>query len=107
MSWGLFGHSLTMNFLLGVSIVCVSMHQFFSFGELPGAPGKGHAPAGGAAAAAAAAALAAGSGKGPPSCMIHSPSLEHIRLSPVENGLGSGSGSGSGSTGERAPLLPR
>jgi hypothetical protein len=33
MSWALFGHTLTMNFLLGVSIVFVSMHQFFTFGR--------------------------------------------------------------------------
>lgn len=26
----LFGHTLTMNFLLGISIVFISMHQFFS-----------------------------------------------------------------------------
>lgn len=33
MSWVMFGHTLTMNFLLGVSIVFVSMHQFFTFGD--------------------------------------------------------------------------
>lgn len=27
MSWALFGHALTVNFLLGVSIVLISMHQ--------------------------------------------------------------------------------
>jgi predicted phage tail protein len=29
-SAALFGHILTMNFLLGISIVFISMHQFFS-----------------------------------------------------------------------------
>lgn len=33
MSWMLFAHPLTVNFGLGVSIVFVSMHQFFSFGD--------------------------------------------------------------------------
>ncbi|KAF5828357.1 hypothetical protein DUNSADRAFT_17740 [Dunaliella salina] len=37
MSWVLFGHSLTLNFMLGVSIVLISMHQFFTFGDKPAA----------------------------------------------------------------------
>lgn len=32
MSAVLFGHSLTLNFVIGVSIVFISMHQFFSQG---------------------------------------------------------------------------
>eukprot|EP00983_Pelagomonas_calceolata_P123058 1160966-Pelagomonas_calceolata.AAC.7 len=34
MSWVLFGHSLTVNFILGVSIVLISMHQVFAPGPL-------------------------------------------------------------------------
>lgn len=33
MSFLLFGHDLTLNFAVGVSIVFISMHQFFSFGD--------------------------------------------------------------------------
>ena len=32
MSAALFGHSLTLNFLIGVTVVFISMHQFFSQG---------------------------------------------------------------------------
>ena len=32
MSAALFGHTLTLNFLIGVTIVFISMHQFFSQG---------------------------------------------------------------------------
>jgi len=35
MSYFMFGHALTINFLLGVSIVFVSMHQFFTGGQAP------------------------------------------------------------------------
>ncbi|KAM0940646.1 putative nucleotide-sugar transporter [Dioscorea sansibarensis] len=41
-SAALFGHTLTMNFMLGISIVFISMHQFFS----PIAEGKDEAPNG-------------------------------------------------------------
>lgn len=34
MSAALFGHSLTLNFAIGVTIVFISMHQFFAQGEL-------------------------------------------------------------------------
>ena len=34
MSAALFGHSLTLNFLIGVTVVFISMHQFFSQGAL-------------------------------------------------------------------------
>ena len=36
MSAALFGHPITMNFLIGVSIVFISMHLFFSLGTFPG-----------------------------------------------------------------------
>ena len=32
MSAALFGHALTLNFVLGVTIVFISMHQFFAQG---------------------------------------------------------------------------
>lgn len=35
MSAALFGHPITMNFLIGVSIVFISMHLFFSLGTFP------------------------------------------------------------------------
>lgn len=38
LSAALFGHSLTLNFCIGVSIVGISMHQFFSQGPPPPAP---------------------------------------------------------------------
>ncbi|MEW5318972.1 MAG: hypothetical protein WDW38_010150 [Sanguina aurantia] len=57
MSYALFGHELSTHFFIGVSIVLVSMHQFFTFG------GKGE-PATAVHRAA--------------SKMVFSPSLEHI-----------------------------
>jgi hypothetical protein len=54
LSWALFAHALTPSFLVGVSIVCVSMHQFFSGASLartPGSAGSGAGMAGGGAAA--------------------------------------------------------
>ncbi|GFH18272.1 nucleotide-sugar transporter, partial [Haematococcus lacustris] len=33
MSFLLFSHPITVNFGLGVAIVFISMHQFFTFGE--------------------------------------------------------------------------
>lgn len=63
LSWALFGHKLTMNFLIGVSIVFISMHQFFTFGD------KGDK-----------------SKAGKPTGMVYSPSMEHIRVSDA-NGL--------------------
>jgi hypothetical protein len=33
LSAALFGHKLTLNFCIGVSIVGISMHQFFSQGD--------------------------------------------------------------------------
>ncbi|MEW5305500.1 MAG: hypothetical protein WDW36_008034 [Sanguina aurantia] len=56
-SYALFGHELSTHFFIGVSIVLVSMHQFFTFGD------KGE-PATAANRAA--------------SRMVFSPSLEHI-----------------------------
>lgn len=63
LSWALFGHKLTMNFLIGVSIVFISMHQFFTFGD------KGDKVK-----------------AGKPTGMVYSPSMEHIRVSDA-NGL--------------------
>ena len=36
MSAALFGHTLTLNFMLGVSVVFISMHLFFTMGERRG-----------------------------------------------------------------------
>uniref|UniRef100_A0A061RYD9 Nucleotide-sugar transporter n=1 Tax=Tetraselmis sp. GSL018 TaxID=582737 RepID=A0A061RYD9_9CHLO len=47
MSMVLFSHPITLNFAIGVSIVFVSMHQFFSFGPEKAPPGGGHPKAGG------------------------------------------------------------
>jgi hypothetical protein len=62
----MFGHKLTMNFLIGVSIVFISMHQFFTFGD----KGQGKKP-------------------GRPTGMVYSPSMEHIRVSDA-NGVSQG-----------------
>ena len=43
----LFHHPLTVNFFIGVSIVLISMHQFFSFGHLTAHKTAGSNPAGG------------------------------------------------------------
>jgi len=40
MSYILFGHDLSVNFIVGVSIVLISMHQFFSYGDPKGAKGE-------------------------------------------------------------------
>jgi hypothetical protein len=83
MSWAMFGHQLTANFLIGVSIVFVSMHQFFSFGDKSqGAPGA----------------------KTPvrPTGMVYSPSMDHIRMSD-ENGVAVVAGEHEA----KALLLPR
>jgi hypothetical protein len=53
LSWLMFAHPLTMNFALGVSIVFVSMHQFFTFGDK-----KDQKKAG----------------------IVYSPSMDHIRV---------------------------
>jgi hypothetical protein len=122
MSWAAFSHPLTINFLVGVSIVFVSMHQFFTFGPAKGAPpppggagvkagSDGGAAAGGDAAGAPGAAN--GGGARPP-VMLHSPSMDHFRLAtapPSGNGivlaaLEEGGGAAFGG-GPRAPLLPR
>jgi len=42
MSAVLFGHSLSLNFLIGVFIVLISMHQFFTFGEKKPAKNGSH-----------------------------------------------------------------
>jgi hypothetical protein len=117
MSWAMFAHPLTVNFAIGVSIVFVSMHQFFTFTDKAG-PAKGAA----AAAGNGAVALAASSARGPPAPqMIHSPSMDQFRVAagpPSGNGglstlaeegadeYGEGLALG-GPDGSRAPLLPR
>lgn len=81
MSWAMFGHQLTMNFLIGVSIVFVSMHQFFSFGDKAGQKTAGPAAR-----------------PGTPG-MVYSPSMDHIRVT-SENGSAPPEP-------DRVPLLPR
>ncbi|GFR48706.1 hypothetical protein Agub_g10662 [Astrephomene gubernaculifera] len=97
LSFALFGHDLTINFFLGVSIVFVSMHQFFTYGDKPKANERAMPR------------------------MLYSPSLDHIALaasagtpSSAAGGLGLGGGgvadevAGSGESGDvRRPLLPR
>ena len=62
LSAALFGHSLTLNFALGVSIVFISMHLFFSMGGTKGNVSKS---------------------RGNVARMTLSPSLEHLNLSRV------------------------
>lgn len=85
MSWALFAHQLTMNFAIGVSIVFISMHQFFTFGDKAG---KGHAGA-------------------EDRKMLYSPSMDQISVAAAtvahDNGLVY---SREGIT-DRAALLPR
>jgi drug/metabolite transporter (DMT)-like permease len=125
LSWLLFSHALTPSFLVGVSIVCVSMHQFFSGPAL--SKGTGVAGGGGGAAAdrkashqlgvgvggagggsngAATGAGGAGGGAagGASSGMIVSPSMDHLSLTSaaVSGAIGGGNGIES-----RQPLLPR
>ena len=77
----MFAHPLTINFAIGVSIVFVSMHQFFSFGDKAGG---GKPP------------LGADGRK-----MLYSPSMDHISVqAAADNG-------GLLSSIEKAPLLPR
>lgn len=84
MSWTMFGHQLTINFLIGVSIVFVSMHQFFSFGDKVVAGQK----------------VPVHQADTPITpVMVYSPSLDHIRVSD-ENGVVVGDHG-------RALLLPR
>jgi hypothetical protein len=85
MSWAFLGHHLTVNFLIGVSIVFVSMHQFFTFGDKSTASAK----------------VVPVSASAGPASMVYSPSLEHIRTSD-ESGAGRDRLSS-----PAAPLLPR
>ncbi|KAG2428541.1 hypothetical protein HYH02_014345 [Chlamydomonas schloesseri] len=79
LSFALFGHALTINFFLGVSIVFVSMHQFFTFGDKskPGEP--------------------------PRPKIVYSPSLDHIALAAA----GGANLPGAETAELRRPLLPR
>lgn len=80
LSFALFGHALTINFFLGVSIVFVSMHQFFTFGDKP-KHGEARAK------------------------MLYSPSMDQIALAAagVQNANGATAEGGD----MRRPLLPR
>jgi hypothetical protein len=98
LSWALFGHGLTMNFLLGVSIVFISMHQFFTFGDKSSGGAGAVVGPGVGGGGPAAGALKKGSGGGG-STMVYSPSMEHIRLSDDSNGAVAPQ--------DKSPLLPR
>lgn len=77
-----FGHHITANFCLGISIVFISMHQFFTDGDRKGAKDGG--------------------GRGG---KIHaSPSMEHVVDAPA---LSRTSSSVNGGGSERDRLLPR
>ena len=79
LSWAMFAHPLTINFAIGVSIVFVSMHQFFTFGDKGGKT-----------------AVSAESRK-----MLYSPSMDHISVQAAsDNGALLPSS-------EKTPLLPR
>lgn len=82
MSWAMFGHQLTANFLIGVSIVFVSMHQFFTFGDKAGKQ-----------------AVPQPASRPTTPGIVYSPSMDHIRVSD-ENGVVVGDHG-------RALLLPR
>ncbi|KAL4443977.1 hypothetical protein ABPG75_011714 [Micractinium tetrahymenae] len=92
MSAALFGHALTLNFAIGVSIVFISMHLFFSMGSLKGAqpsPGKDHRPS-------------------QPARLDVSPSMEHLRsLSTMQSSasVASLASAAGGADGEAAALL--
>eukprot|EP00889_Picochlorum_renovo_P003998 jgi/Picre1/31028/NNA_006385.t1 len=62
MSAALFGHPLTLNFVIGVSVVFISMHLFFSLGGTKGQPSITRQPT-------------------KSSSMQLSPSMDHIALS--------------------------
>lgn len=111
MSWVMFHHPLTANFALGVSIVFVSMHQFFTFGEKSAPPPPMSPPP----------------GDGPPMSpgglpvkahasdaqwrsvtLLHSPSMEHFKVeSEPLQAVGIGGGGGSGGVGGSGNGYPR
>lgn len=88
MSALLFGHALTLNFCMGVSIVFISMHIFFSLGGVKGGA-KGKAQSG----------------------MTMSPSLDHVNVSRVPSAgdfLQNAAGAGEGVPIQQATnILPR
>lgn len=91
MSYVMFGHELTVNFFIGVSIVFISMHQFFSFGDKPGAKAgttggekKEHGPE---------------ASRPPPGRLMYSPSLDHVATF--------GAGDPAAAYARDKPLLPR
>lgn len=116
MSWAMFSHPLTANFAIGVSIVFVSMHLFFTFGDAKGGKGAGKGSEAGGVGAGVLANGVGGGGEGG-KVMLHSPSMEHFRVQ-VVSGPASGGPGGlealveeqgviGGGGGGRAPLLPR
>lgn len=121
LSWAAFAHPLTMHFAVAVSIVAVSMHQFLTFGAKPAKPPAGQVGGGGGGAVAGVAGLAGANGWHGSRQMLHSPSMEHFRVtasaSPPPPGVlaslaadaeagGGGLGGGTSSS-MRQPLLPR
>eukprot|EP00884_Botryococcus_braunii_P008334 jgi/Botrbrau1/17501/Bobra.0054s0078.2 len=95
LSAALFGHALTLNFLLGLSIVFISMHQFFTQGDAASSKSaKGGKPS---------------QVEARPLMFTPSPSMDHLSMSGIGGGpfgvdLSDGEGSGLAS---RRPLLPR
>jgi hypothetical protein len=86
MSAGLFGHTITLNFCIGVSIVFISMHLFFATGA---AKGKEKS-----------------SKETTQPRLTVSPSMEHLNLSRVQSaGEFLGGGGGVNGDTESAPLL--
>ncbi|PSC75788.1 CMP-sialic acid transporter 3-like [Micractinium conductrix] len=89
MSAALFGHALTLNFAIGVSIVFISMHLFFSMGSLKGGGAstdhKGPPP--------------------PPARLAVSPSMEHFNLSAVQSSASMASLTSAAAGEEGAALL--
>jgi len=118
LSWALFSHELTPGFLLGVSIVCVSMHQFFSVAAVSlkkkragGAGGAGGGPPsgageGGGAAADRKASAELGGGGANSSGMIVSPSMDHLSMTSAAVSAAVNGGIDPGHA-ARQPLLPR
>ena len=88
MSAALFGHKLTLNFVIGVSIVFISMHLFFSLGGTKGKMSGASKKADGFVAAASTAqngatsgGLSFGKGRSSSSATMNlSPSMDHISM---------------------------
>ncbi|KAK9902203.1 hypothetical protein WJX75_007656 [Coccomyxa subellipsoidea] len=102
MSAALFGHQLTLNFLIGVTIVFISMHQFFAQGGVKGATTAGSKVHSGGLAPF-----------GKPLHFTPSPSLEHLRqtsdsdLASLDGSSGVFDPEHAHAMNARRPLLPR